>query len=88
MSSVTNPRHSRDKMRARYARVVQGVLLNQCLHREVMASGYQLGYRSSATQSETDELRRRSWRVCRVWVERVASLTGSASGLVGVEGER
>jgi len=43
MSSVTNPRHSRDKMRTRCARVARGILLNQCLHREVMASGYQPG---------------------------------------------
>lgn len=76
-------------MRTRCARVARGVLLNQCLHREVMASGYQSGI---------DRARRRVRRMTyedvgsregsRVGVERVASLTGSAVGLLGVEGER
>lgn len=87
MSSVTNPCHSRDKMRTRCARVAQGVLLNQCLHREVMASGYQPGIDRARRRVRRMTLRRIE-RVCRVGVERVASLTGSAVGLLGVEGER
>lgn len=91
MSSVTNLRHSRDKMRTRRARVVPGVLLNQCLHREVMASGYQRPpYRSCAEQSETNENTGeegggtgcRIERGCQKGVERVASLTESAGGLL------
>jgi hypothetical protein len=61
----------------------RGVLLNQCLHREVMTSGYQPGM--ELERSEMDA--RRECRECRCR-KRAASLAANAAGPVGVGVER